>query len=697
MHEPHARALPLSDVEIRDAFWAPRRDTVRTVTLDHQYRQLVDTGRLDALRLTWKPGDRPEPHIFWDSDVAKWIEAASYSLVTDPDPELEARVDEAIRLLSGAQQPDGYLNTYFTVVRPDRRFTDLRDAHELYCAGHLIEAAVAHVQATGKKTLLDIACRYADLIGRVFGTGPGQLPGYDGHEEIELALVKLAAVTGEQRYLVLARYFVDQRGTEPYFFDEEQRRRGDGGYFADHFRDRDEHPEEAREYLQAHVPVRDQDVAVGHSVRAMYLYSAMADLAATDTDAALRAATLRLWDSVTERRMYVTGGIGSSAHNEGWTTDFDLPNETAYAETCAAIGLVLWSARMAAGERDGRYLDVLERALYNGVISGISARGTEFFYDNPLASNATVHRKQWFGVACCPPNLARLLMSLGGYVYARTGTQFIVNLFIAGSARAEIDGVPVRLHQRGDYPWDGRMSFTIDADTDVSFDLMLRVPGWVDAATATVNGQPVAADPERGYLHMLRTWRAGDEVVLDLDDVASTRLRSVDRGRRRWSGGGGSRPAHLLFRGNRQFRPGGAALATRGQHPDTGSRGRARDRRSRCDRGRRSGARGRRRQSVPRRAAPRDGYPVARNPLLRMGQPGTGNDGRLAARVPVGRSALTQLTGPYLRRHLVHSVRVNTGRTGCRDGVGNHAQSASGLWKYQRWPSRSRAPYSRTP
>jgi uncharacterized protein len=510
------RSLPLSDVVIDDAFWAPRRETIRTVTLEHQYRQLAETGRLDALRLTWKPGDEPVPHIFWDSDVAKWIEAASYALVTDPDPGLEEKVDQVIELLAQAQQDDGYLNTYFTVVRPGERFTDLRDAHELYCAGHLIEAAIAHTEATGKKTLLDVVCRYADLIGETFGTGDGQLPGYDGHEEIELALVKLARVTGQQRYLDLARYFVDQRGTEPYFFAEEAERRGDGGFFAAVFTDRDTRPAEAREYLQAHAPVREQEVAVGHCVRAMYLYSAMADLAGATEDKSLLAACRGLWESVTQRRMYITGGIGPSARNEGWTTDFDLPNETAYAETCAAIGLVFWGARMAAIEGEGRYVDVLERALYNGVAAGISARGTEFFYDNPLASNGRVHRKPWFGVSCCPPNLARLLGSLGRYLYARTETEFVVDLYVASRAVFEMGGAAVRLTQRGDQPWEGRVSITVDIGQSVAFDLLLRVPGWAQGATVRVNGEPVPAAPERGYLRLSRSWTAGDEVILDL-------------------------------------------------------------------------------------------------------------------------------------------------------------------------------------
>lgn len=511
------RPLPLHEVVIDDAFWAPRIRTLREVTLPYQYEMLRRTG-LRALRHTWRPGDADVPHIFWDSDVAKWIEAASYSLATHPDPHLQAQLDEAIKLLAGAQQPDGYLNTYFTVVHPDQRWTDLQDAHELYCAGHLIEAGVAHAEATGRTDLLDVVRRYADLIDSVFGREPGKKRGYDGHEEIELALVRLYRVTGEERYLRLAEYFLDERGREPYYFDEEEKLRGTPGYFAEHFPQRRRDPRTFREYNQSHRPVREQDQVVGHAVRAMYLYSAMADLAAETGDRSWFEAGERLWQHVTSRRMYVTGGLGSTASIEGFTVDYDLPNVIAYAETCAAVGLVFWMHRMNRVTRDGRYTDVLERALYNGVLSGLGADGRHFFYANPLASGGGVTRRPWFDVACCPPNLARLLGSLGGYVYGSTTDEAVVHLYVAGTATFHLGDVTVRLRVETDYPVDGEVRFTLEPERPVTFGFVVRIPGWCEDAMLAVNGEEVevAAATDRGYVRLEREWRPGDVVRLAL-------------------------------------------------------------------------------------------------------------------------------------------------------------------------------------
>ncbi|MGH2409114.1 MAG: glycoside hydrolase family 127 protein [Chloroflexota bacterium] len=510
------RPAPLADVVIDDAFWSPRLRVNRERTIPFQYAQCKDTGRIDALRLTWRPGDQPIPHPFWDSDVAKWIEAASSSLATHPDPALDAQVDETIALLASAQQPDGYLNTYFTVVKPEDRWTDLRDAHELYCAGHLIEAGVAHFQATGKRSLLDVMRRYADHIATVFGREPGQKRGYCGHEEIELALVKLYRATGEDRYLRLAQYFVDERGTQPYYFDLEAEARGTPGYFEGH---RSQGPlRSAREYNQAHLPVREQSEVVGHAVRAMYLSTAMADLAGETGDSTLRDACLRLWNHLCARRLYLTGGIGSAAQNEGFTRDYDLPNQTAYAETCAAIGLVFWAHRLIQLEADGRYADVLEQALYNGVLSGVSLDGTRFFYENPLASPGGVSRKPWFGVACCPPNLARLLASLGQYIYSANQSAVAVHLYIGGSARFTPRGQAVTLRQETDYPWDGTVRLIVSTNRPLEFSLYLRRPGWCREATIRVNGeaQDLGGLIERGYLRLTRVWADGDTVELNL-------------------------------------------------------------------------------------------------------------------------------------------------------------------------------------
>jgi len=511
-------------VRIHDRFWAPRQATNREVTLPLQYRILKETGRIDAFRLAWRPGEPDRPHQFWDSDVAKWIEAAGYSLATHPDPDLMARVDEVVELIAAAQQPDGYLNIYYTVVEPSKRWTNLRDMHELYCAGHLIEAAVAYYEGTGKRRLLDVMCRYADHIASVFGPGEGQRRGYPGHEEIELALVKLYRATGVERYLRLAEFFVNERGRQPHYYDAEARARGEdpGAY---RFRD--------YAYNQAHLPIRQQTTAEGHAVRAMYLYSGVADVAAECGDDSLMAPLERLWENVTGRRMYVTGGIGSSAHGERFTYDYDLPNATAYTETCAAIGLAFWAQRMLLLDPAGTYGDVLERALYNGILSGVSLDGRSFFYSNPLdvdrlaweaASEAQRHefdspeRQGWFRCACCPPNVARLLASLGAYVYGEDEETAYVHLFVGSTAYLHLGGREVALRQETDYPWGERVRIRVQPEFSDRFTLALRLPGWCLAPHLEVNGAPVALDGlvDRGYARLRRVWEPGDIVDLIL-------------------------------------------------------------------------------------------------------------------------------------------------------------------------------------
>ena len=496
-------------VTINDPFWTLHIRVNREHTLPSIYRFCQETGRIGALRLDWKPGMEPVPHIFWDSDVAKWLEAASYSLATYPDPALEAQVDEVIRLIVAAQQPDGYLNTYFTVVEPEKRWTNLRDWHELYCAGHLIEAAVAHFQATGKRVLLDALCRYADYIDTVFGTAPGKKRGYPGHEEIELALVKLYRVTGEKRYLHLSQYFIDERGRQPHYFDIEARLRGEDPAAFQH---------KNYEYNQSHLPVREQREVVGHAVRAMYLYSAMADLARELHDQSLFDADQRLWNHLCTTRLYITGGLGPSRHNEGFTADYDLPNETAYAETCAAIGLVFWNHRMLQLDCEARYADVLERALYNCVLSGVSLDGQKFFYENPLASLGAHHRQEWFWVACCPPNIARLLASLGQYIYAVNDKDLVVHLYMQSTAQMTVGGREVTVRQETTYPWDGTITLRLGMDEPSMFGLRLRIPGWCQNARIKVNGDAfdIASHLEQGYVRVERVWQADDRVELEL-------------------------------------------------------------------------------------------------------------------------------------------------------------------------------------
>jgi len=512
------RAVSFTKVQIDDAFWSPRLETNRTRTILHEYEMCKQTGRIDAFLLDWRPGKEPMPHYFWDSDVAKWVEAASYSLATHPDPQLEALVDEVVQKIASAQQPDGYLNIYFTVVAPEKRWKNLGMWHELYCAGHLIEAAVAHYQATGKRTLLDVACRYADYIDSVFGPEPGKRGGCPGHQEIELALVKLYRLTGERRYLNLALFFLNQRGQKPSFFVKEMESLDpEDAKLNRHFFKKQGDTYDTS-YVQDHLPVREQSVVVGHAVRAMYMYCGMVDVGVECGDHELLAAAKRLWDNLTLRRMYVTGGIGSQRANEGFTDDYDLPNESAYAETCAAVGLIFWAHRMLHAEPDGRYADILERVLYNGALSGVSLDGERFFYDNPLESRGNHHRQDWFGCSCCPPNIARLLASLGGYIYSEAIDAIYVHLYISGSARFSLGATEVTLRQESRYPWDGRIRITLEPDRQATFDLALRIPGWCRKARLLVNGEEVDDAPvRRGYVYVRRHWRRGDVIELELD------------------------------------------------------------------------------------------------------------------------------------------------------------------------------------
>lgn len=501
------QAIPLDRISLSDTFWAPRLHTNRTVTLPIQYEQCRSTGHIDAFRLDWTPGSEPTPHIFWDSDVAKWIEAASYCLITHPDSRLSALLDEVVSLVVSAQQPDGYLNTHFSVVEPEKRWTNLRDCHELYCAGHLMEAAAAHYRATGDMRLLTAMEKYAGLIGDVFGTGPGQLRGYCGHEEIELALIKLFDATGNTQYLDLCRYFVNERGQQPCYFDAEARLRGEspGEYWAGTYA-----------YCQAHQPVREQSEVVGHAVRAMYLYCAMADMARIDHDDSLLDACGRLWNDLTAHKLYITGGIGPSAQNEGFTSAYDLPNDTAYAETCAAIGLVFWCHRMLLLQCDSRYADVMERALYNGVLSGVSLDGSRFFYVNPLQSDGSHQRQEWFGCACCPPNLSRLLASLGGYLYTITDDSLAVHLYAQSEVRMALAGSLTTFRLQTRYPWDGDIRCAITAERAADWSLRLRIPEWCTAPEIYINDSPWSPVVEQGYAVIRRNWKNGDMVQLHL-------------------------------------------------------------------------------------------------------------------------------------------------------------------------------------
>lgn len=495
------RAIPFTQVRIRDRFWAPRQETNRTVSIPHSLRQLEKVGNIRDLELA-ASGARSGymGPVFIDSDLYKALEAVSYALAAHPDAELEAKLDAIIAKIAAAQWPDGYLNTWYQVNAPEKRWTNLRDDHELYCAGHLFEAAAAHYQATGKRTLLDVAARFADHIDSVFGEGEGKRMGYCGHPEIELALFKLGRVTGEKRYLDLARFFIESRGSK--FFATEHGidpEKYDGGYWQDN------------------VPIRGHRHVIGHAVRMVYLMAGATDLAAMTGDPGLIGMLDRVWRNTTERNMYVTGGIGSSAANEGFTVDYDLPNFSAYQETCASVAMVMWAHRLNLLHGDARYADAMERSLYNGVLAGVSLDGTRFFYVNPLASRGNHHRKEWYGCACCPPNVTRTLAQLGGYACAVSPGALWVNLYAAGSIETELDGKKVALAVATDYPWDGTVRLSPKPDSPSRFQLRLRVPGWCSGESVRVNGTPVENPVrESGYIVLDREWKSGDEVVLDL-------------------------------------------------------------------------------------------------------------------------------------------------------------------------------------
>jgi uncharacterized protein len=502
--------VPFTSVQFTDTFWAPRMEINRKVTIPHIYRKLVESGRIGAFDLNFtRPVPSPVVLIFGDSDPAKWIEAASYSLATHPDPELEACVDEVATKIASAQQLDGYLNTHFTVAQPDMRWKNLRDWHEMYCAGHLMEGAVAHYQATGSRKLLDALARYADHIAARFGPNPGQRRGYCGHPEIELALVRLYHATGNRRYLELSKFFVDERGAQPNYYDIEARERGDdpAKFWAKSY-----------EYCQADIPIREQAKVVGHAVRAMYLLSAVADLADEYNDPSLVETGERLWDNLVTKRMYLTGGIGPSRHNEGFTEDYDLPDETAYAETCATIGLVQWNQRLLQFQGEARFADAMERGLYNGFLSGVSLEGSRFLYENPLSTAGDRHREEWFHCPCCPGNVARTLASVGNYFYSTGKAGLWVHLYAQNQATLEIGGNQVTIQQTTRYPWEGAVELKLEMAQPQTFSLHLRVPGWCKQYRLELNGAALDLRPDStGYLAIEREWRSGDRVAFGME------------------------------------------------------------------------------------------------------------------------------------------------------------------------------------
>ncbi|WP_417307469.1 glycoside hydrolase family 127 protein [Devosia sp.] len=507
------------DVRLEGAFWKERLDTVLARTIPTQHAKLEEVGILESLKLPQPPPPLKFPRhpngftvqVFWDSDVGKWIEAASYALSHRRDADIEAKIEAIIDDFEAAQAPDGYLNCWYLGREPEKRWTNLRDNHELYNAGHMLEGAIAYFETTGRRRWLDVMERYVAHIRETFGTGPGQKRGYCGHQELEIALIKLYRLTGERKHLDLAAYFINERGQQPpHYFDVEREAREAKGMetqryvFANY------------EYSQSHLPVREQDKVVGHAVRAMYMYTAMADLAAELGDAGLKQACETLWADVMDTKMYITAGLGPSPHNEGFTHDYDLPNQTAYAETCASVALIFWAQRMLHLDLDGKYADILELALFNGALSGLSRDGEHYFYANPLESNGSAERWAWHTCPCCTMNVSRLVASVGGYFVSRADDGIAINLYGGISTTVETAGTKVALREVSNYPWSGDIRIEIDPETEAAFDLKLRIPGWCEGAEVTVNGSTVSDTPVNGYLTIHRTWAKGDVVTLDL-------------------------------------------------------------------------------------------------------------------------------------------------------------------------------------
>lgn len=587
----YSTPLGLKNIQVNDEFWHREQELVRTQVIPYQWDALNDRIQDAApsycmrnfrtagamMREKKEKGfrytppsytfrgfealpedpDHPEEDrfygfVFQDSDFSKWIEAVGYSLAQHPDPELERTADEAIEIVCAAQLENGYLDTYYIINGMDRAFTNLRDHHELYCFGHLAEGAVAYYQATGKDKLLKAAMGYGDYINACFGPEEGKCKGYPGHEIAEMALVRLYEVTGEEKYLNLSRFFLDMRGTQPYYFDREDEERAK-------YENRPYKPNQDPNrygYHQAHKPVREQDEAVGHAVRGVYLYSGMADVARLTGDAKMFEACERLWNSITNEKMYITGGIGATHVGEAYSFPYDLPNDTAYSETCAAIGLVFFARRMLEMKADSKYADVMERALYNGVLSGMALDGKSFFYVNPLEvvpeacimdsrkSHVKHVRQKWFGCACCPPNIARMISSVSDYAYTQQENTLWVHLYMGSTLNKQVGDKTLKLQIASDFPWNGKVEAKILSESSVNASIAFRLPVWCREAKAIIHKESKEHDTELicrvnkegsfflenntpgqeglragiqdGYLYLDSEWNTGDKILLDL-------------------------------------------------------------------------------------------------------------------------------------------------------------------------------------
>jgi DUF1680 family protein len=544
-HDYPVQPIPFTAVHLDDVFWAPRIETNRKVTIPAAFQQCELTGRVNnferaAQALRGEPHDAKAPgYPFDDTDLYKVIEGASYVLSVQADPKLDAYVDGLIAKIAAAQEPDGYLYTTRTIdpknphrwAGAERWVNERNDSHELYDLGHLFEAAVAHYQATGKKTLLNVAIRAADLLTNTFG--PGKRSIWPGHQITEMGLVKMYRVTGNELYLALAKFMLDERGPDKVPAGETVNPRG-------------------LDYNQAQVKVIDQTEPVGHAVRAMYMYAGMADVAALEADGRMRAAGDKIWDNLVHTKLYLTGGIGAAGGHEGFGPPYDLPNMTAYNETCASVGMDFWNHRQFLLHGDAKYVDVMERTLYNGLISGVSLKGDTFFYPNPLESNGQHARQEWFGVACCPGNITRFMASVPGYIYAKKGNTLFVNLFAAGTADVDLGGGKLKVVQETRYPWDGAVRITLTPERPWIFTVNVRIPGWAReepvpgnlyryldkpsaSVTLKVNGRDVPSGPTDGYVALTRTWQPGDTIDLNLPmpvrRIVANQLVEADRNR----------------------------------------------------------------------------------------------------------------------------------------------------------------------
>lgn len=551
-----SKPLSLRSITVTDSFWKHQMELVRKEVIPYQWDALNDkipeaapsfcmrnfkiAGKITKNRLSlgdkyvekiWPLNtfetlpedinnmeDRFYGFLFQDSDFAKWIEAVGYSLTQHPDKELEQIADEAIDIVCAAQQENGYLDTYYIINDMSKIFTNLRDNHELYCFGHLTEGAVAYYQATGKDKLLNAARRYADFIYSVFGEEEGRLKGYPGHEIAEMALIRLYEATDDKKYLDLCNFFLNQRGVKPYYFDSEHPEAVKKGH----------ENEDRYHYHQAHLPVRKQDEAVGHAVRAVYLYSGMADAARLNHDEKMWEACEKLWNSITNKKMYITGGIGGTHIGEAFSFDYDLPNDTAYAETCASIGLVFFARRMLEMRIDNKYSDVMEKAFYNGILSGIALDGKSFFYVNPLEvlpkachmderkRHVKPIRQKWFGCACCPPNITRLLSSIASYAYTENDATLFVHMYMGGEIDKTIGEDTVHISIASEFPWNGNVSIKVSSKRTLNYTLALRIPGWCDSYTLDV-ADSASMELKNGYLYITKEWACGDEITLNFD------------------------------------------------------------------------------------------------------------------------------------------------------------------------------------